>query len=279
MRLAGRRSSISGEPILDQEAEVPNQAPEDSQNPPRIASGMFSTSSERGRRAPAVTLVACFLPLLPVTAALASGDEGEIWTRVSFTGALFSGGESGRWRYSLVAEHRSGFSGTLGTERHLLAIVGLDLSPDLRLSTGYSRVFSRHSREFLQKEHRLWQQAEWRPALCGAGDCSLRVRLESRNFSGGIDTRYRLRFRLGYRSPAQSLGRASWFTYLEPFVNVSPSRTNSSTAIAQTRLTLGVELPLHARSALQFGYLNKVAWSGTVPSTDAHVAFVFFKIG
>ena len=240
---------------------------------------MSLTPLKRGRRAPAVTLIACFLPLLSAPAAFASGDEGEIWTKVSFTDALFSRGEPGRWRYSLVGEHRSGFSGSLGTERHVLAVVGFDLSPDLRLSTGYSRILSRHSRESLRKEHRLWQQAEWRPSFCGAGSCSLRARLESRNFSAGIDTRYRLRFRFGYTSPEQSLGRASWFTYFEPFVNVSPSRTDSSTAIAQTRLTLGIELPLSARSALQFGYLNKAAWAGGAPGTDAHVAFMFFKIG
>ena len=240
---------------------------------------MSLTPLKRGRRAPAVTLIACFLPLLPASAAFASGDEGEIWTKVSITDALFSRGEPGRWRYSLVAEHRSEFSGSLGAERHVLAVVGFDLLPDLRLSTGYSRIFSRQSRESLLKEHRLWQQAEWRPSFCGEGSCSLRMRLESRNFSGGIDSRYRLRFRLGYKSREQSLGKASWFTYFEPFVNVSPSRTSSSTAIAQTRLTLGVELPLYARSALQFGYLNKAEWAGGAPSTDAHVAFVFFKIG
>ncbi len=240
---------------------------------------MALTPLKRGHWAPAVPLIACFLWLLPGTAVFASGDDGEIWTKVSFTDALFSRGEPGRWRYSLVGEHRSAFSGSLGTERHLLAVVGFDLSSDLRLSTGYSRILSRHSRDSLRKEHRLWQQAEWRPSLCGEGSCSLRMRLESRNFSGGVDTRYRLRFRLGYKSREQSLGRASWFAYLEPFVNVSPSRTSSSTAVAQTRLTLGVELPLRARSALQFGYLNKAAWSGGAASTDAHVAFVFFKIG
>jgi len=240
---------------------------------------MSLTLLKRGLRAPAAILIACFSPLLPGAAAFASGDPGEIWTKVSFTDTLFSKGEPGRWRYSLVGEHRSGFSGSLGTERHVLAVVGFDLSPELRLSTGYSRILSRHSRESLRKEHRLWQQVEWRPSFCGEGSCSLRTRLESRNFSAGVDTRYRLRFRFGYKSREQSLWRASWFTYVEPFINVSPSRTDSSTAIGQTRLTLGVELPLRARSALQFGYLNKAAWSGGAASTDAHVAFVFFKIG
>lgn len=239
---------------------------------------MLLTLSGPGRRASATPLLACVFSLLTATAAFAE-DDGEIWTKVTYTGAFSEGEQKGRWRYSIVGEHRSAFTGSVGTERHLVATAGFDFSPDVRLTTGYARIFRRHSPDFLRKEHRLWQQAEWRPSLCGAGQCSFRVRLESRNFSSDIDTRYRLRFRLGYKSAERSLGRASWFAYAEPFFNVSPSRTSSSTAIPQTRLTLGIELPLYARSSLQFGYLNKAAWSGGTPSTDAHVVFVFFKIG
>lgn len=189
------------------------------------------------------------------TNALAADEATGIWVAGSLTGSV--GDDRPRWLYAAEAHARYFDLGSGINQWLLRPAVGYRINKDFRGWVGYSRYRTRNRAGDVATENRYWQQLDWKAGRIGAGDISLRGRLEQRDISVSSETRHVARLMLKYSRPLADSMPQSLILSTEAYFDLNTTDWGGATGLAQYRLYGGVEWRLGPRTTLETGYLHQ----------------------
>lgn len=126
----------------------------------------------------------------------------------------------------------------------------------LSFGAGYSRNVTNRSGAPDEREHRFWQEANWKPGEIAAVSFALRTRIEERFSSAGGDTGWRLRQRV--RAKRAFDGAAPAYAYVsgEAYVALNETGWGMRDGFEQWRTGAGLGFELSEGLAVETGYLN-----------------------
>jgi len=205
-----------------------------------------------------------------------ASDVSEFWGKVTAKGALSDDEGRGALLYRFGVEYRSGLDGFSARQVQLQPALGMRLSENSTVWVGYTRIHTDLADNVSISEDRYWQQWSWRMPWCEVLTCALRARLEQRSIEGVPDTLHRLRLRTEFSRRFDWSGNVRWLVSLEPFINLAPTRTPTSTAIRQSRVFLGFELDLTEWGELRAGYMKRSSWGNSALQQSTHIAVLSF---
>ena len=205
-----------------------------------------------------------------------ASDISEFWGKVTAKGAFSETEERGALLYRFSVEYRVGLDGFSARRVQLQPALGMRLSENSTVWAGYTRIHTDLEDNVSISEDRYWQQWSWRMPWCEVLTCALRARLEQRSIEGLPDRLHRFRLRTEFSRRFDWSGNVRWLLSLEPFVNLTPTRTPTSTAIRQSRVFLGFELDLTEWGELQAGYMKRSSWGDSALQQSTHIAVLSF---
>lgn len=218
--------------------------------------------------------VFCLLCLAAQTAN--ASDISEFWGKVTAKGAFSDAEERGALLYRFGVEYRAGLDGFSARRVQLQPALGMRLSENSTVWAGYTRIQTDLADNVSISEDRYWQQWSWRVPWCEALTCALRARLEQRSIEGLPDRLHRFRLRAEFSRRFDWSGNVRWLLSLEPFINLTPTRTPTSTTVRQSRVFLGFELDLTEWGELRAGYMKRSSWADSALQQSTHIAVLSF---
>lgn len=227
------------------------------------------------RAGPVAVAILTVLATVAYPSAAADNQPGA-WLVMSTTDTL--GGSGTRWRYWFDAQARYFDPGSGAAQYLVRPALGYELDGGATVWIGYARFRLRTAGGNYFDEDRLWQQANWKPTPLGAGDLSIRVRLEQRSVSRGDDLGVSLRLMGKYVQPLRDAGRPDLVLAIEPFFDLVDTDWGGSARLSQNRVFVGIGHRFNDSARLETGYMNQYLWVDSGENRSNHLAILNFRL-
>lgn len=207
------------------------------------------------------------LPLmLAPCPALAAAEDRQAWLTLNTTGSI-----DGPWIANGELVTRAGERDGRVYEAEITAQIGYEVSDNVTVFAGYTRVANYDGRPGTRIEDRARQQLNWKLGTLGGGALSSRTLLEQRLRSDAPGTSVRLRQRLSWALPLDEGGDVALAVSHESFVVINDT-TWEPAGYRRMRHFVGVSLPVVADVKAEFGYVNQYDVEEGAQDQIAHAA-------
>lgn len=182
----------------------------------------------------------------------AGADDAQAWLALAATTKLSD-------RVDLVLDTNTRLYDNASHYGHfqVRGLIGWKPSDTGMLGVGYSYVWSRDVGAEPVREHRIFQQANYRFLKLGKAELVGRTRLEQRFFSdeSGVSVRVRQQVRLNV--PLKGPDGLKGIVYTEGLAMLSTPAEDRGEGINQFRSFAGLGIPLTDTLSMEAGYLNQ----------------------
>lgn len=181
-------------------------------------------------------------------------ENTKIWTSIKSVVPISA---NKRWSYFIEPQLRFIDDKYKFNQINLYLGLKYQTSDDLSLWAGIYRRYEQKPNGSTENQYRLWQQAVWQVIGNEQMKLSSRTRLEERKNTQYSQLSYRLREKLGIKSPISNWSQHYLVISDEVFFQLNRPQWVSNRFFSENRAFIGFDIPINNKYSYVIGYLNE----------------------